>query len=282
MFVILGASGNVGSEVVKALEAAGQPVLAVVHSADKGAALRSELVEAVVADLRDSAALRAVFKRGKRAFLLNPPGNPMGDSNAEELATGKSITDALEGSGLEKIVVASTYGAQQGEAIGDLSTLFDFEQHVKASGIPAAINRGAYYFSNLAMLVEPANEGVLPTGFPEDFVLPMVAASDLGAAAAERLQSGVEDVGIAYVEGPERYSFGDVARSFSRALGREVKVVTTPREGLAGSYREIGFSEASAASFARMTEATLDGPELPERPWRGKVGLDGYVEGLVG
>jgi uncharacterized protein YbjT (DUF2867 family) len=282
MYVILGAAGNIGSVVVEKLAGMGHDVLAVVHSEEKAEALEAEHIETVVADLRDSDAVRSALQRGKRAFLLNPPGDPSGDSNAVELETGRSIGAALSGSGLEKVVVASTYGAQQGEALGDLSTLWEFEQAVLASGIPAAINRGAYYFTNLDMLIEPAKEGELPTAFPEDFVLPMVAPSDLAEAAVERLLSGIDDVGIVHVEGPERYSFGQVAGVLGRLLGRDVKVATTPREGWEESFKQVGFSEASAGNFARMTGATLDRPELPYDPWRGEVGLEEYLRGRVG
>ena len=278
MFIILGASGNIGSQVVKSLNEAGQPVLAVVHGAEKAKALD---VEAVVADVTDSDALRAVFRRGKRAFLLNPPGDVSGDSDAAELATSKSITDALADSGLEKVVVASTYGARPGDGIGDLTTLYDFEERAKASGIPVAINRGAYYFTNLAMLVEPAKGGTLPAMFPASFQLPMVHPADLGVIAAERLQTPIDDVGVTYVEGPNRYSFGDVATAFARHLGREVSVVTTPREQWEESFRKLGFSDEAASAYTRMTAATLDELELPPSPRRGSATLDEYVEWLV-
>jgi uncharacterized protein YbjT (DUF2867 family) len=282
MFIILGAGGNVGSEVARALSAAGQKAIAVLHSADKVEAIRSDWVEPVVVDVVDSEALRAVFRRGKRAFLLNPPGDPSGDSNAQELRTARSITAALAGSGLEKIVVASTYGAQPGDRLGDLSTLHEFERLAVANGIPTAINRGAYYFTNLAMLAEPAKAGTLPTAFPADFVLPMVAAADLAAAAAERLLSPVDDVGVVHVEGPERYTFADVADAFARHLGRAVRVATTPRAQWEESFRAVGFSPESARSFALMTGATIDGPDLPAAPRKGAVTLDAYVRGLVG
>ncbi|MBJ3785466.1 NmrA family NAD(P)-binding protein [Devosia sediminis] len=281
MFIVLGATGHVGSQVVKGLGEAGKPVLAVVHSAERARELEAAGVEPVVADVRDRGKLGAVFARGNRAFLLNPPGDPTGDSNRAELETARSITDALHGSGLEKIVVASTYGAQTGDSIGDLSTLHDFEQRALASGIPASINRAAYYFTNLDMLVDAAREGVVPTAFPEDFVLPMVAPEDIGRAAVELLLTGVDDVGVTYVEGPERYSFGDVAAVLSRLLKRDVAVATTPREQWEESFRQVGFSEASARSFARMTAATLDNPDLPESPWRGRVGLEEYLAQLM-
>lgn len=281
MFVVLGASGGVGSQVLQELRRREQSVLAVLHSADKSEALRANGVETVVLDILDTAALRAALQRGQRAFLLNPPGDPSGDAEAAELATGRSIAEALKDSGLEKVVLASTYGAQQGEALGDLSTLWEFEQGALASGIPAAINRGAYYFSNLDMLIEPAKEGILPTAFPADLVLPMVAAEDLGKAGAERLLSGVKDVGIRNVEGPERYSFGQVAEVLGRLLGREVTVQTTPRQGWEEIFRQVGFSPKSARSFARMTEATVEG-RFPEDVWRGSVGLEAYLQRLIG
>jgi uncharacterized protein YbjT (DUF2867 family) len=281
MFVVLGATGNVGSSVLRVLSQTGQPVIAITHSADKAAALEADNIEAAVVDVADVQALRDTLKRGTRAFLLNPPADPGGDTNAEELATARSITQALEGTGLEKIVVESTYGAQEGEAIGDLSVLHEFEQWAKARGIATAINRGAYYFTNLDMLLEPAKEGVVPTAFPAAMRLPMVAPADLGEAAAARLLSPIDDVGIRYVEGPEHYSFGDVAAAFARALGRDVKVETTPREKIAESFGAIGFSPEAARSYARMTEVTIDGPEAPKDPWRGKVTLEQYISGLV-
>jgi uncharacterized protein YbjT (DUF2867 family) len=119
------------------------------------------------------------------------------------MATARTITDALHGSCLEKIVVASTYGAQPGQGIGDLSVLFDFERHAQASGIPTAINRAAYYFTNLDMMHASARKGVIQTPFPGDMRLPMVSPLDVAKAAAGRLLSDVDDTGMQYVEGQD-------------------------------------------------------------------------------
>lgn len=282
MYVVLGAAGNVGRSIVEALRHTGERIVAVVHSAAKAEAIAGGRVEAAVVDVGDADALRAVLRTGRRAFLLNPPGDPSGDSNAAELRTAHSIAAALSGSGLHKLVLQSTYGARPGNAIGDLSVLYELERLVRGSGIPAAINRGAYYFTNLDMLLEPARQGMLPTAFPAAFELPMVSPRDLGIAAAARLASDVADVGIQYVEGPRRYSFADVADAFQQVLGRPVSVATTPRDGWEQNFRDVGLSAESARSFARMTAATLDDPELPADPKRGKVTLEQHIAGLAG
>ena len=280
MYVVLGAAGNVGSGLLEALRASGESVIAVVRSAEKARAISGGNVEAVVQDVSDAAGLRAVFRRGRRAFLLNPSADPETDTNREELKTARSIGAALENSGLEKLVVQSTYGARQGDGIGDLSVLYEFERLAEASGIATAINRGAYYYTNLDMLLEPARQGSIPTAFPEDLTLPMVSPADLGKAAAARLASPVSDSGIHYVEGPERYDFADVAAAFSSLVAKPVRLATTPRSDLEESFRALGFSPAAARSYARMTEATLDGPELPPAPHRGTIRLEDHIAAL--
>lgn len=277
MYVVLGATGNIGSQVVESLKSKGQTVIAVSHDETKASALTDGNVEGVSVDVANADALRDILRRGYRAFLLNPPAVPTTDTNAEELRTARAIAKAVEGSGLEKVVVASTYGAQQGDRIGDLSVLWEFEQLIEKAGVPTAVNRGAYYYTNLDVLIEPARRGDLPTPFPADFVLPMVSPIDLGKAAASRLMSPVGDVGLEFVEGPKRYSFADVAVILSKVLGRDVRLKNIARDQIEASYRQQGFSEPAAEAYTRMTIATLDGPELPANAVRGRVTLEEHI-----
>ncbi|WJH38628.1 NAD(P)H-binding protein (plasmid) [Aliirhizobium terrae] len=170
--IVLAATGNIGSQVVQSLKASNENVLAVTHDNEKAHSITGGEVEGVAVDLKDTDALRDVFRRGKRAFLLVPQAPPTTDTNTEELRTANSIADAVEGSGLEKVMVVSTYGAQEGHAIGDLSVLWKFERQIKATGVAMAVNRGAYYFTNIDMLIEPAKKGELSTPFPENLVMP--------------------------------------------------------------------------------------------------------------
>ena len=132
------------------------------------------------------------------------------------------------------------------------------------------------------MLLEPARDGVLRTPFPGDMRLPMVSPADIAKAAASRLLSEAGDVGIRYVEGPRRYTFDDVATAFSTALGRPVRLETIPRYRWQESFRAAGFSPEAARAYARMTAATVDGPELPADPIRGDVALLDHIKRLNG
>jgi uncharacterized protein YbjT (DUF2867 family) len=191
-------------------------------------------------------------------------------------------TAAVDGSGLDKIVAESTYGAQRGDHLGDMNTLYEMEQGLKAQSIPYSVIRAAYYMSNWDMMIEPAQkDGVVPTMYPADLKIPMVAPTDLGAIAAELLKEPVERTDIHYVEGPERYSSADVAQAFASALGKPVKPVVTPRDRWKATYLKLGFSEPAARSYARMTGVSVDGDfEIPDDPIRGNITLQAYVDAL--
>lgn len=281
MFIVIGANGRVGSAVASTLLNASRPVTAVIHGDD--ADWRKRGARTAVVDVRNTDDLRAVFRTGTRAFLLNPNADVSTDTDREEHATVRSIVAALEGSGLEKVVAASTYGAQPGERCGDLNVLYDFEQALAAQPIPATIQRGAYYMSNWDDLLDAAKGGVLPTMLSADMKVPMVAPADLGKAAARRLLEPPRQQDVHYVEGPERYSPQRVADIFAAALGNPVKVEVIPRDQWIAAYRKLGFSAAAAESYARMTAVSVDSGFAMSEPFeRGETTLEDYIGALVG
>lgn len=142
-------------------------VTIVTRDESRGKDLKDAGAEIAVADVRDVEALRSVFQSGKRAFLLNPPADFSSDTDKEERENVAAILSALDGSSLEKVVAASTYGAFDGERCGDLTVLHEFEQALKKQSIPAAFNRAGYYMSNWAGMAEPVQEnGTLLSFFP--------------------------------------------------------------------------------------------------------------------
>lgn len=279
MYIVLGGTGHVGSAAAFSLLRDGKPVTVVTRVREHAEALERAGATVAVADVHDVAAVRDIFRTGRRALLLNPPADVSGDNDVEERATASAIVEALKDSGLEKVVAVSTYGAQPGERLGDLNVLFEFEEGLRAQAIPVAINRGAYYFSNWMSQIESiGKEGKLQSFFPADFTLPMVAPFDLGRAASLRLTEPVEATGRYHVEGPRKHSARDVADAFAAAFKRPVEVDVVPRERWEEAFRSIGFSVAAAHSYARMTAATLDEQyEMPGKPERGIVTLQEFV-----
>ncbi|MDP1027076.1 NAD(P)H-binding protein [Sphingomonas sp. KR1UV-12] len=283
MFVVMGATGHIGGTVADTLLARGEDVLILTRDPEHATAWRDKGASVANVDAEDPASLRYAFRKADRAFLLNPPANPSGNTDEVERRTIANILEALEGSGLEKVVAASTYGAQPGDAIGDLSTLWLLEEGLTRQSIPAAINRGAYYMTNwLGFGDMVRRSGTLPSMFPADTCMPMVAPADLGRAAAERLLASVSDTAVRYVEGPERYTPQDVADAFASALGRDVVVQVAPREQWETVYQDAGFSPEAARAYAKMTAVSLDQDfDKPRSPMRGTTPLGELIAAAV-
>jgi uncharacterized protein YbjT (DUF2867 family) len=70
MILVTGATGKVGSELVRRLSERRAGFRALVRSAGKAAATREAGGEAVVGDLADPAALKAALKGVEKLFLL--------------------------------------------------------------------------------------------------------------------------------------------------------------------------------------------------------------------
>jgi uncharacterized protein YbjT (DUF2867 family) len=282
MYIILGATGHVGSAVAQALLNQGESVTVITHDAKKTEEWQRQGANVAVADVHDTEGLRQIFCQGKRLFLLNPPAAPSTDTDQEERKSLASILAALQDSGIEKIVAESTYGAQSGDRIGDLGVLYEMEQELAKLSIPTRIIRAAYYMSNWdASLQTAQQEGKVHTLYPSTFQLPMVAPEDIGQVAALLLTEPIEKTGLYYVEGPKAYSSADVAAAFAAALGKPVEAVETPSDQWIPTLTSMGFSDKAAESIAAMTALTLEHAAFPDAPVRGTTTLEEYITQLA-
>jgi uncharacterized protein YbjT (DUF2867 family) len=104
MYVVLGATGHIGSVLTSALLARGERVTVVTHREEQRAELEARGARVAVLDVRDVDALGSVFRAAKRAFLLNPPAPPQSeDAAGEERETVAAIIASLRDSRLEGV-----------------------------------------------------------------------------------------------------------------------------------------------------------------------------------
>lgn len=280
MHVILGATGHVGSMVATALLQADRKVGIITRDPTKAAAWREKGATVFVVDIADTSALHDVFCQARRVFLLNPPASPATDTDREERRTVHSILTALKGIEFDKIVLQSTYGAQPGDHCGDLGTLYEFEQGAQKLGQPLSIIRAAYYMSNwLPLARTAATSGHFLSLLPAELKVPMVAPEDVGRFAADLMNAPTVGINIYDIEGPEHYSASDVVKVFTHLFRRPVAVQDIPRKSWLGHYRQTGFSEEAARSYARMTGLFIDGRyEQPAHPYKGQTSLAAYFQ----
>lgn len=267
MHIILGAAGQVGSQVVRELSRKGEPVIAVVRK--KEAATTYAGVETRVADLFDGAALKEILREGDTVFLLTPE-NPSSDDvigNASKLLS--SYHEAIRDSGIRKIVGLSSMGAQHPAGTGNLVMSYLLEHAFLDIPVQQVFIRPAYYYSNWLGFAGIAQEtGVLPSFLPVNLKIPMTAPSDVaGFIASVLMDSRKTESEILEITGPSLYSPADVAIVFSDIFQKPVTAHQIPPEQWKESLINAGFSESASDNLILMTQAVIDGkarPELPE------------------
>ena len=111
----------------------------------------------------------------------------------------------------------------------------------------------------------------------------MVATQDVGRLAAALLQEEWSGTRVVELEGPARVSPNDIARAFTAALERTVRVETVPRE----SWEQIFRAQGMRNPLPRMrmldgfNEGWIDFGEYGRSAVKGVTTLDSIIAELV-
>ncbi len=228
MIVVTGATGQAGSEVVRALAARGDRVRAFVRDPGQARRILGGTVELAAGDLADPRSVRAALDGADTLFL-----SCADDPRRVGWETG--AIDAAAAAGVRRVVKLSAVGAETGSPVAFWDWHGQVEQHLRESGTGWVILRSSWYMSNLlAAAAQVAAEGRLyaPAGQAR---IAMIDPRDVGAAAAALLTSpGLSSPGhegqTYLVTGPEAITFAQVSAGLSAATGRRVEFTDIPGE----------------------------------------------------
>lgn len=260
MDIILGATGRVGSALATSLLAKGRTVRAVVRNATKAERLRQMGAEVAVADYTDAHALRSAFAGGDSLFVLTAEDPGSHDGIAEASAFLDMCRKATEGAGIKRVIGLSSDGAQHATGTGFLTVSYMLEHAFDGLDIEQTFIRPSSYYSNWMMSLPVVKaHGILPTFFPVDFSIPMIAPEDVAAFAAQVFLGEVEPRAIHEITGPCSYTSTDIAKMLGDILGRKVEAQQTPQAAWLDTLKSVGFSPANAQHMAEMTAAVISG-----------------------
>jgi uncharacterized protein YbjT (DUF2867 family) len=211
MFLVTGAAGNVGAEVVRALTAADQRVRALVRSG-RPAGLPPG-VEAVAGDLNRPESLAEALAGVRGAFLL--PGY-------EDM---KGVLAEVRGAGVERVVLLSGSSAASGDSSNAVSAyMIRSEDAVRESGVPFTILRPFGFMSNALRWRDQLEAGDVVREPFADVAVAVVDPADIGAVAATALLADGHEGRIHVVSGPQALRPADRVGILGAALGRELRL----------------------------------------------------------
>jgi len=263
MYTILGATGNTGSVIVRALLEKGQKVRVVGRSAGRLQPFVKRGAEAFVGEVMDAEAMTRALAGARAAFLMVPPNMTSPDYRADQEKTSDAFSAAVKNSGLQYAVNLSSYGAQAPAGTGPIGGLHNSEKKLNAIDKLNVLHlRAGYFFENhLAAMQMIQMMGVFGGALRGDLKIPMIATRDIGAYAAERLlKLDFKGKQTQELLGQRDLTLQEVVVVIAKGLRKpDLRDVQFPYDQVEKVLEQMGAPAKTVASFIEMFQGINNG-----------------------
>ncbi|WP_039829091.1 NAD(P)H-binding protein [Nocardia testacea] len=268
MILITGATGTIGSELVRLLSAGGERVRALTRN--PGTASVPAGVEVVHGDYTDVPGVARAMTGAESVFVLGLLG-------PEYIETDRALIRAARDAGARRIVKLSAIGTGD-PALGRVGTWhLPGEEAVRDSGVDWTVLRPSSFASNTLAWAPAIRAGLPVSNLTGSGAQGVVDPRDVAAVAAEALLSSAHAGRVYTLTGPELLTAHDQAAALAAALGHSVEVAdiaeSAAREHMlaAGATTEFADGALAGQAFVRAggnAVVTGDTPEVLGRPSR--------------
>jgi (4-alkanoyl-5-oxo-2,5-dihydrofuran-3-yl)methyl phosphate reductase len=240
MFLVTGATGNIGGKVLDRLHTAGHKVRALTR--DPSRARLPEGVDVVAADLGDPATLPAALDGVRRVFLMS-----LGHNKSTHDA---NLVAAAQRTGVAHIVQLSTLGVEEVAEEND-TPLGRWhraaERALTGSSVGWTILRPNGFMTHALSWAPDIREKSVVRSPTADLTEALVAPEDIADVAVRALTTDGHE-GVAYaLTGPEALTTRQQVAVLGEVLGRELR------------FEQISLEEHHGVMAARYSRETADG-----------------------
>jgi len=245
MFLVTGATGNVGAELVRVLAESGERVRAV-SRAGRPEGLPPG-VESVAGDLNRPESVRGALDGVEGLFLMPGYGGQ------------RQILADARAAGVDRVVLLSGRSAGTGDRGNAVAGyLIEAEEAVRESGLTWASLRCTSFMSNALQLADQLRKGdTVRVPFPDAYTAD-IDPYDIARVAARALHSDAP-AGVLELTGPEPLLPTDRVRILGEVLGRSLYAVGLSPEEARVELETGGVPKPYVdAFFSFFVDGTLD------------------------
>jgi len=264
---VTGATGKVGKAVTTHLLQNGIRVRAVARSADTLAPLAAHGADPQAGRLDDTPFLTAALRGADAVFVMlpgSPPNAP--DYLADQARLTAALVQAITASGVARVVALSAQGA--GLRSGSVAALTGLEEALRSiDGLAVVALRSCFHMTNHLRAIPLIKKAGLNAGaIHADLPLPMIAARDIAAVAAEYLMaptfSGYQARDLL---GARAYTHREATAILGAAIGRpDLPYIELSYEEYRTNLVGMGFSASAAETLVQTWVAVNEGPGNPD------------------
>jgi NAD(P)H dehydrogenase (quinone) len=256
MYTVIGITGKTGGTAARTLLAKGLKVRGIVRNAAKAAEWHARGAEIVAAELSDKEQMARAFEGSEGVYIMLPTYFEAQDMFAENTRDLANLKHAVMASGVRKVVLLSSIGAERETGTGAILKLHQMEETFSSLAISTVAIRAGWFMENFQGLIPSAREtGVLWSFLdPLDLAVPMIATRDIGTLAADLLQQTWSGHRVIELAAEPSLSPIDVGSTFTKVFGREIRAAVLGRDQWIPTYQSWGLTPRSSAAMAEMME----------------------------
>jgi len=287
---ITGSLGNISKPLTQELVQKGHQITVISSNPERQKEIEALGASAAIGTMEDADFLTASFKGADAVYVMETMG-PRGffDHNLDIIAAinkiGNNYKQAIEQSGVKRVVHLSSIGAHTDKGNGLLAFHYNVENILKqlSSDVSITFMRPVgFYYNLLGFINTIKTQGVIATNYGGDSKKPWVSPIDIAAAVAEELVTPFEGRKVRYVAS-EEISCNELASLLGAAIGKpDLKWVIIPDEQLLNGMIAAGMNPKIAAGMVEMNAGMNNGDLYEDyfrnRPTLGKVKLAEYAK----
>ena len=283
---ITGSIGNIGKPLAKQLIASGHEVTIVSSSEDRKKEITAMGATAAIGTVSDQAFLVQAFAGADAVYSMTPPN--MGGQNVviNTSEAGKTLAAAVQQSGVKRVVMLSSIGAELASGTGPIAGIHPIEQYFnELEGVAVTILRAGYFYTNFYNDVPLIKGmGIIGSNFSGDTILPLAHPRDIANAIATELTiTNAKSKDLQYVISDYR-SAADVAKAIGTAIGKpELPWIEFTDEQLLEGMVQAGLPAEIAALYVGMGNALGEGKLQKDflaagAPVHGSISLEDFAK----
>jgi uncharacterized protein YbjT (DUF2867 family) len=235
--LLTGATGNVGSQLAKKLNAWQIPFRALVRNHNKNELLKSlPYAEIVTGDLADEASLATALQGIEKAFLLT-------DSSTQAEQLQLNFVNAAHKSGVQHIVKLSQLAADEHSPVRFLRYHAFIENRIKDLGLTYTFLRPNLYMQGFLAFKDPIKYDGKFYASVAQARISAVDTRDIASVAAHALTEPGHENKIYNITGEESITHYQMAAAFSTVLGKQVTFIDVTPDQMEDAVRAAGFPE---------------------------------------
>ncbi|MGZ4053512.1 MAG: NmrA family NAD(P)-binding protein [Bacteroidia bacterium] len=289
--VVTGSLGNISKPLTKELVQKGHSVTVISSKAERQKEIEMIGAKAAIGSMEDVDFLSATFKGADVVYVMETLGGAHSffDKNLDIVAAitkiGNNYKQAIEQSGIKRVVHLSSIGGHTDKGIGMLAFHHNVENVLKQLPNQVSIKTMrpvGFYYNMLGFIPTIKAQNAIISNYGGDEKEPWVSPLDIASVIAEEIEKPFNGREIRYIASDE-VSPNEVATILGEAISKpDLKWLAIPDEQLLNGMITAGMNPQTAKGFMEMNASRRGGVLYEDynrnKPTLGKIKLKDFAK----